>query len=101
MAIKINPKVKNKIQQLGVEDMGACYSCGTCIAICPVNENLLPRVIFKHALLGSHKKLIEDKEIIFSCLLCKLCESSCPRGVSIAENIRLLRYYINQEVFKI
>ncbi|MFO8235855.1 MAG: 4Fe-4S dicluster domain-containing protein [Bacteroidales bacterium] len=101
MAFRINPEVTGTIESLGNEDMEKCYNCGNCVAICPMDLDILPRRIFRHALFGFHDKLVEEKEPIFSCLLCKRCEESCPEGVAIADNIRLLRYYLIREEFKI
>ncbi len=101
MSLRINFEVIDKIEALGSKGMEKCYNCGNCIGICPMELDILPRKIFRYALLGVHDKIVEEKEMIFSCLLCKRCEESCPSDVPIAENIRILRYYINHEEFKI
>lgn len=49
-------------------------------------------------MLGNREAVLGQEEAIFSCLLCKLCESNCPGGVHIAENVRSLRTYLNREV---
>ena len=39
--------------------------------------------------------------LIYSCLLCRMCEEYCPAEVHIVENILYLRRYINEEEFKL
>jgi heterodisulfide reductase subunit C len=50
-------------------------------------------------MLGLEDKIFENEDTIYSCLLCKMCEANCPAGVPIAENIRLLRNYINTNLY--
>jgi heterodisulfide reductase subunit C len=79
---------------------GACINCGTCTAVCPLpRENvLLPRRILRLAHLGRTDEIVEKAASIYSCLLCRLCEETCPAGVSIPACIRFLRGYINRNV---
>jgi heterodisulfide reductase subunit C len=77
----------------------ACINCGICTAICPMGLDILPRELFRYVLLGFKNKVIENQETIYSCLLCKLCESNCPSGVQIADNVRILRGYISQNIY--
>jgi heterodisulfide reductase subunit C len=79
----------------------ACINCGVCTAICPMGLHTLPRELFRYVLLGLRAKVVENQETIFSCLLCKLCEANCPADVHIAENVRILRGYINRNIFKL
>lgn len=76
----------------------ACINCGACTAVCPTEIGLLPRHLFRHVLLGLEEKVLEDAEVIFSCLLCRMCEVNCAADVPIAENVRVLRNYINIQV---
>ena len=79
----------------------ACINCDVCTAIYPMGLDILPRNLFRYVLLGLKDKVIENQETIFSCLLCKLCEENCPADVHIAENVRILRGYINRNVYKL
>ena len=82
-------------------DASACMNCGVCTALCPLEIVPLPRVLFRQAMLGLEDKLIENEDTIYSCLLCKMCEANCPAEVHIAQNVRFLRQYINQNVFRL
>ena len=82
-------------------DASACMNCGVCTAICPIGINILPRMLFRYALLGMEDAVFAEQETIFSCLLCRMCESTCPGDVKISENIRMMRYYINKRLYKL
>lgn len=77
----------------------ACFHCGTCTALCPLGYEILPRKLFREALLGLEDKVQSSIPQIYSCLLCRMCEENCPMEVHIAENIRRLRGWINREKF--
>jgi heterodisulfide reductase subunit C2 len=77
----------------------ACMNCGVCTALCPLENIPLPRMLFRQVMLGLEDKIIENEDIIYSCLLCKMCEANCPAGVPIAENIRLLRNHLNSTLY--
>ena len=78
-----------------------CFNCGTCTALCPMGIEILPRELFRYVLIGAEEKIVERSDTIFSCLLCKMCEVNCPQGVKIAENIRTLRWYLTERIYKI
>ncbi|MEW5994762.1 MAG: 4Fe-4S dicluster domain-containing protein [Candidatus Zixiibacteriota bacterium] len=80
-------------------DAAACMNCGVCTALCPMEIGPLPRVLFRQVMLGLEEKIMDDTDTIYSCLLCRMCEVNCPAGVSIAENVRLLRNYINTSLY--
>ena len=99
--ITVHSKFIDEIKMLGVFDASACMNCGVCTAVCPMGLDLLPRQLFRYAAIGAQEQVLENQETIFSCLMCKMCEQNCPAGVEIAENIRILRGYINRNVFKL
>lgn len=99
--LKVNPEFIEKVKVSEEFDAAACLNCGVCSAICPMEIQLLPRKIFRYAMLGLEEKVLDNTQNIYSCLLCKMCEANCPAEVHIAENVRFLRYYINKNVFKL
>ncbi len=77
----------------------ACMNCGVCTAVCPMEIELLPRKLFRYAMLGLKDKVLEHTESVYQCLLCKMCEANCGADVHIADNVRCLRGYISKEIF--
>ncbi len=99
--IRVNSKTLENLKKRGDFNASRCFNCGTCTALCPVGLSILPRQIFRYAVLGSEEGLIQQSDAIFSCLLCKMCEENCPEGVNIAGNIRLIRSYLNEKVYRL
>ncbi|NLI91525.1 MAG: 4Fe-4S dicluster domain-containing protein [Peptococcaceae bacterium] len=96
-----NPNFVEEVKKSNEFNASACMNCGVCSAVCPMGIELLPRKLFRYVLLGFKDKVLENKETIYSCLLCRMCEANCPAKVHIAENVRLLRYYLNKNVFRV
>jgi len=96
--MKVDPEFLDRLHLNGEFDARLCMNCGTCTALCPLGIELLPRHLFRYALLGNREKVLGSVDPIFSCLLCRMCEANCPAGVHIAENVRVLRAVVNREV---
>ena len=96
---KVSSKLAAKVKQSDVFNAEACYHCGTCTALCPMGYEVLPRKLFREVMLGLEDKVKESIPQIYSCLLCRMCETSCPQDVYIAENVRYLRNIINKDEF--
>lgn len=80
-------------------DAEVCMNCGVCTAVCPLGMAHLPRRVMHDASLGNRAAVVEHAEEIYSCLLCRMCEASCPAGVHITGNIRALRHYLNHHEY--
>jgi len=98
---KVNPSFLEKVTTSDEFNATACMNCGVCSAVCPLEIELLPRKLFRYALLGLEDRVMENTPTIYQCLLCKMCEASCTADVHIADNVRFLRAYISKEVFKL
>ena len=96
--MKVDTGFLDALKLGGEFDARLCINCGTCTALCPLGLEILPRRLFRHALLGDRERVLGETDAIFSCLLCRLCEANCPAGVHIAENVRALRAVLNQGV---
>jgi len=96
--VRVDPEFLTRLRLGGDFDARLCMNCGTCTALCPLGLELMPRRLFRYALLGDREEVLGHTEMIFSCLLCRMCEANCPAGVHIAENVRALRTYVNREV---
>jgi heterodisulfide reductase subunit C len=99
--VKVSSILAAKLKQSEDFNAEACFHCGTCTALCPLGYKIVPRKLFREVMLGLEDKVKENIPEIYSCLLCRMCEEYCPAQVHIAENIRYLRRYINEEVFKL
>jgi heterodisulfide reductase subunit C len=96
---QVNPDFVEEVRMSDRFNAFACMNCGVCSVVCPLGIELLPRKLFRYVLLGLKDKVLANQDVIYSCLLCRMCEANCPAGVGIAENVRLLRYYLNKKVF--
>jgi len=96
---KVNANFLEELSPPDSFNAAACMNCGVCTAICPMGLDLLPRRLFRYVLVGLDDKVKENRETIFSCLLCRMCEENCACDVRIAENVRILRGYIARDVY--
>ncbi len=99
--MKVDPDFLDTLRLGGEFNARQCINCGTCTALCPLGMEIMPRKLFRYALLGNKEAVLKSTEPIYSCLLCKMCEANCPGGVHIAENVRALRSYLNAEVLEV
>lgn len=97
MSVRVQPGLAERVWSSAGLNASSCMNCGVCVATCPMGIELLPRRLFRYVLLGMEDRVVQETEAIFSCLLCKLCEVSCPGDVHIADNVRALRRYINEQ----
>ena len=78
--MKVDTRFLDDLHLGGEFDARLCINCGTCTALCPLGLELLPRRLFRYALLGDREAVLGNEETIFSCLLCRMCEANCPAG---------------------
>jgi len=91
---KVNPRVLAEIKKLGAFDLEACYSCGTCSAICPLSQEAasFPRRMIRYALLGLERRLLSAPEP-WLCYYCGECSETCPRQAEPASLMMALRRF--------
>jgi ferredoxin len=82
------------VQRFGAGDVSACFSCGTCTAICPLTDNdgTFPRRIIRYAQVGMRDELLSSKEL-WTCYHCGLCSDSCPTEADPGEFMAAARRY--------
>ncbi|MGA2514101.1 MAG: 4Fe-4S dicluster domain-containing protein [Candidatus Limnocylindrales bacterium] len=97
MSAVVAAGLARQLRGRGPFDAEACVNCGFCSATCPLGIDLLPRRLFRYVLFGMEEQARAESEAVFSCLLCRACEQSCPAGVHITENVRLLRGWLLRE----
>jgi heterodisulfide reductase subunit C len=77
----------------GGERFMRCFSCGTCVAGCPVagtTERYNPRRIVRMALLGMREEVLSS-EFVWLCSACYTCYERCPQDVHIPELMNAIR----------
>jgi heterodisulfide reductase subunit C len=59
MAIRVNPKLIDEMEQFGGEDVTKCYHCGNCTAVCPHSESpfIFPRRSMRTLQMGLEDRL--------------------------------------------
>lgn len=90
----LDTNFKNEIsREPGGENITHCFSCGTCVAACPVrwiNEKYNPRKIIRMAFLGMREAVLRS-EFIWLCSSCYTCHERCPQEVKVTEIMNVLR----------
>jgi heterodisulfide reductase subunit C len=97
MSTVVHRDLADELRLIGSYDAEACMNCGVCTAVCPLEIALLPRRLFRYVELGLADRVRDESETVFSCLLCRACEESCPAEVHITENVRVLRHWLLEE----
>jgi heterodisulfide reductase subunit C len=70
-----------------------CFSCGTCVAGCPVadvTDAYNPRRVVRMALLGMREEVLTS-EFVWLCSSCYTCYERCPQDVHIPELMTAIR----------
>jgi ferredoxin len=90
----IDTELLSDVQRFGAADVSACFSCGTCTAICPLvdNDSTFPRRIIRYAQVGMRDELLASKEL-WTCYQCGLCSDSCPTEADPSEFMAAARRY--------
>jgi heterodisulfide reductase subunit C len=81
------------VSEPGGERFMRCFSCGTCVAGCPVAEmtdQYNPRRIVRMALLGMREKVLTS-EFVWLCSACHTCDERCPQDVHIPDLMNAIR----------
>jgi heterodisulfide reductase subunit C len=98
---KVSSKLASAVKCSDTFNADACMHCGICTAVCPMGYEVLPRKLFRYVQIGLEEKVKELIPTIYSCLLCGMCAENCPAKVNIADNVRFLRKYINENKFNL
>lgn len=91
---QLDPGFRQEIlAEPGGEGFLRCFSCGTCVAGCPVagkTERYNPRRVVRMALLGMRQQVLTS-EFVWLCSACYTCYERCPQDVHIPELMNALR----------
>lgn len=83
---RIDFGVRDRLVKYCGNTLYLCYQCGTCTVSCPLSPNIRVRGLMAKAQLG-----VVDDASVWKCVTCKFCETTCPRGVKIADVMRGMR----------
>ena len=85
----LNKKIKGMI----VENKNKCINCKLCFHDCPMMKDFAssPKELMENMILGS----IDIKEVAYSCMLCGLCTSKCPKCIDLND----IFYKIRSDLF--
>ncbi len=94
MATRVNARLLPEMRKFGAFDIGACFNCGNCTAVCPLStgNDAFPRRMIRYAQLGLKDHLISNKEL-WICHNCGECSQTCPRQAGPAEFMAAARRY--------
>ncbi|UCH31130.1 MAG: 4Fe-4S dicluster domain-containing protein [Candidatus Bathyarchaeota archaeon] len=96
----IDKRFKYEISRFpGGEKLLDCFQCGTCTSDCPIarfSDTYRPRQIIRMAQLGLRERVLSS-ETIWLCASCFTCSDHCPRGVEVADVMRVLRNLTTQQ----
>ncbi len=71
----------------GGEHLEMCYSCGTCVSKCMIQQKVEPeynpRRLIRKAVMGMEREAFEDKTT-WLCSACDLCYPACPQEIHIS-----------------
>lgn len=90
----VNCSFMKELERFGLTKTADCFNCGTCVAVCPLQEGHFPRAIIRYAQIGAKDKIVENAVELWRCLHCGLCIATCPRGADPGELIHGLRRYV-------
>jgi len=95
MAIRVNPKLIEDIEQYGAEEVSNCYHCGNCSAVCPHSADpfIFPRRSMRTLQMGLESKLRSSLEP-WLCYYCGQCSEQCPREAEPGETMMSLRRWL-------
>ena len=86
--------VKEIASQPGGENIKRCFTCGTCVAGCPiteVDEEFNCRRLIRQIVLGMRDEVLSSPAI-WLCLECYRCYARCPQKVNFTDIMKVLRY---------
>ena len=92
----VSLEMKDYIAEMGAETINWCMQCGLCTNLCP--WRLVPGQTSEEFNIRHMQRLgqmglegFEEEHVLFACTTCSICQTNCPRGVKIVDNVRAMR----------
>ena len=94
MSVTVDHMLLPTLKQYGAFDIGACFNCGNCTAVCPLSKGdaTFPRRVIRYAQVGMRENLLSSKEL-WACYACGQCTETCPRQADPSEFMASARRY--------
>ncbi len=98
MTYQSDPTLVAEIRKYGNFDTNACLQCGSCTAVCDLNNDIaaFPRRTIRYALLGLKEPLLRSLDP-WLCYYCGDCSTTCPRETEPGEAMMTLRRYLTAQ----
>jgi Fe-S oxidoreductase len=92
----VSVEMRDYVMSMGAETITWCMQCGLCTNLCPwrlVPGETSDKFNIRHMLRLGQMGMegFEDETVLFACTTCSMCQSNCPRGVEIVNNVRAMR----------
>lgn len=92
----VSLEMRDYITEMGAETINWCMQCGLCTNLCPwrlvpgeTSEAFNIRHMQRLGQMGMEG--FEEETVLFACSTCSMCQTNCPRGVKIVDNVRAMR----------
>ncbi len=92
----VSLEMRDYVISMGAETLNWCMQCGLCTNLCPwrlvpgeTSEQFNIRHMQRLGQMGMEG--FEAEKVLFACSTCSMCQSNCPRGVKIVDNVRAMR----------
>ncbi len=92
----VSLEMRDYIAEMGADTLSWCMQCGLCTNLCPwrqvpgeTSESFNIRHMQRLGQMGMEG--FEEETVLFACSTCGMCQSNCPRGVKIINNVRTMR----------
>jgi Fe-S oxidoreductase len=92
----VSLEMRDYVISMGAETLNWCMQCGLCTNLCP--WRLVPGETSEHFNIRHMQRLgqmgmegFEAEDVLFACSTCSMCQTNCPRGVKIVDNVRAMR----------
>lgn len=95
-ARNVSLEMRDYIAEMGADTINWCMQCGLCTNLCP--WRLVPGETGTEFNIRHMQRLgqmgmegFEEETVLFACSTCSMCQTNCPRGVKIVDNVRAMR----------
>ena len=98
MTQRVDPTLAAELERYGAVGLEACFNCGNCTAVCPLNDDrhAFPRDVVRMAQLGLREQLKSSLDP-WLCYYCGDCSQTCPREAEPGETLMSVRRWLTAQ----